>query len=540
MTRGELLLGAAEAHCKLHQAQAASPLLIEAIRLLGVGGRPGRRRSARSTGCRTVHMALDDPEEARRLLLEMVGNGPDVVEDPDFEVRLRIALAQIETEHGDPARGALYLEEARDLAGSLDLRKRGVYFDALSKARFEANDTEGAIRAATEALTLFRASEQEVQEAQLENALAMSFVRLGNLARADELAAHAVAIAERLHHHQTLGHYLDTQATIRLARGDLNGRAGADRAGARDRGRARAGQRPGRRPDHARAGPHARRAGPTRPRWPGPTPRRSPASSRRRSAGAGSSRPGPSPRAPGPPRRGLRGHARGDLTGRRSVTAPPGRPSRSPRTAKPADSTPALRQPAAMRTRGAVGGTKSPAKADSAPMTYASPAPAQPGRPRARRRGIGPAATMGLVLFGVLACSAASSAPASRCATYASLIAGPARPDAARDDRAARAVGRATTGPARWSWPGSASSTAQVVTFDQTPAGARRRHDGRSRTARSGRTPASTRSASSPPASTPSAAGPRGASTITQQLVRQRLLTDEQRGRDRGHRDAAS
>ncbi len=168
-------------------------------------------------------MALDDPEEARRLLLEMVGTDPTVVEDPDFEVRLRIALAQIETEHGDPARGALYLEEARDLAGTLDLRKRGVYFDALSKARFEANDTEGAIRAATEALALFRASEQEVQEAQLENALAMSFVRLGNLARADELAAHAVAIAERLHHHQTLGHYLDTQATIRLARGDLNG-----------------------------------------------------------------------------------------------------------------------------------------------------------------------------------------------------------------------------------------------------------------------------------------------------------------------------
>ena len=148
---------------------------------------------------------------------------PSLVEDPDFEVRVRIALAQLETEHGDPARGALYLEEARDLTGSLDLRKRGIYFDALSKARFEANDTEGAIRAATEALALFRASEQEVQEAQLENALAMSFVRLGNLARADELAAQAVAIAERLNHFQTLGHYLDTQATIRLARGDADG-----------------------------------------------------------------------------------------------------------------------------------------------------------------------------------------------------------------------------------------------------------------------------------------------------------------------------
>ena len=55
-----------------------------------------------------------------------------------------------------------------------------------------------------------------------------------------------------------------------------------------------------------------------------------------------------------------------------------------------------------MRTGGVVGGTKSPPKADSPPMTTPSPAPARPGRPRARRRGIGPAATMGLVLFGVL------------------------------------------------------------------------------------------------------------------------------------------
>ena len=50
----------------------------------------------------------------------------------------------------------------------------------------------------------------------------MSFVRLGNLGRADELAAGAVEIAERLHHYQTLGHYLDTQATIRLARGEYD------------------------------------------------------------------------------------------------------------------------------------------------------------------------------------------------------------------------------------------------------------------------------------------------------------------------------
>jgi transcriptional regulator with XRE-family HTH domain len=221
VTRGELLLGAAESLCKLHRPQEASPLLIEAIRLLDGVGRVADQKRAQYW-LSYVHMALDDPEEARRLLLELVGSDPTAVEDPDFEVRVRIALAQIETEHGDPARGSLYLDEARDLAAGLDLRKRGVYFDALSKARFEANDTEGAIRAASEALALFRASEQEVQEAQLENALAMSFVRLGNLGRADELAADAVTIAERLHHYQMLGHLFDTQATIRLARGEYD------------------------------------------------------------------------------------------------------------------------------------------------------------------------------------------------------------------------------------------------------------------------------------------------------------------------------
>ncbi|HEY6571302.1 MAG TPA: helix-turn-helix transcriptional regulator [Candidatus Limnocylindrales bacterium] len=220
VSRGELLLGAAEAHCKLNHAQQAAPLLVEAIALLADGGRQADQKRAQYW-LSYVHMALDDPEEARRLLLDMLGSDAEATEDPDFEVRVRIALAQVETEHGDPARAALYLEEARELAAGLDLRKRGIYFDALSKARFAANDTEGAIRAATEALALFRASEQEVQEAMLENALAMSFVRLGNLAKAGELAAQAVAIAERLHHFQTLGHYLDTQATISLARGDL-------------------------------------------------------------------------------------------------------------------------------------------------------------------------------------------------------------------------------------------------------------------------------------------------------------------------------
>ena len=240
--------------------QEASPLLIEAIALLEGAGRPADQKRAQYW-LAYVHMALDDPEESRRLLLQLVGADPALVEDPDFEVRVRIALAR--SRRSTATRRAARCTSRRR-AGSrrgLDLRKRGVYFDALSKARFEANDTEGAIRAATEALALFRASEQEVQEAPLENALAMSFVRLGNLgARRRARGPGPWRSRSACTTTRPLGHYLDTQATIRLARGEYDEAIRlVDRALALEAEHGPR-ERPGRRPDHARAGPDA--AGP--------------------------------------------------------------------------------------------------------------------------------------------------------------------------------------------------------------------------------------------------------------------------------------
>ena len=93
-----------------------------------------------------------------------------------------------------------------------------------------------------------------------------------------------------------------------------------------------------------------------------------------------------------------------------------------------------------MRTGRVVGGTKSPPKADSPPMTTPSPAPAQPGKPRARRRGIGPAATMGLVLFGVLVVGGLVGAGVTL-ATYASISSDLPAAHGTGEDPAARAVG---------------------------------------------------------------------------------------------------
>ena len=148
-----------------------------------------------------------------------------------------------------------------------------------------------------------------------------------------------------------------------------------------------------------------------------------------------------------------------------------------------------------MRGGGVVGGTKSPAKADSPPMTTPSPAPARPGRPRPRRRGIGPAATMGLVLFGVLVVGGLVGAGVAL-ATYASISSDLPLPEAAGEDPAAGAVGHLR--PHR---QGRARPVRRVQPrgrqVRRDPAGARRRHDGDRGRVRSGTTRASTRSASS-------------------------------------------
>ena len=101
-------------------------------------------------------------------------------------------------------------------------------------------------------------------------------------------------------------------------------------------------------------------------------------------------------------------------------------------------------------------------------MTTPSPTPARPGRPRARRRGIGPAATMGLVLFGALVLAGVVGA---------GVAARDLRLDQQRPARTRRSWSRSscpssrssTTGPARSSSPGSASSTARSSRSTRLP-----------------------------------------------------------------------
>ena len=89
-----------------------------------------------------------------------------------------------------------------------------------------------------------------------------------------------------------------------------------------------------------------------------------------------------------------------------------------------------------------------------------------------------------------------------------------------------------TTGPTapRWSRPAASTSTAQIITYRRDPQGACRTPWSPRRTRPSGPTRASTRWASPAPSSTwPSGGETQGGSTITQQYVKNTMLTSSRR-----------
>jgi tetratricopeptide (TPR) repeat protein len=228
--RGELLLGAGEAAVRARRPTEAASVLQEARRLLEASG---RRADVRRTiyWQSAVHGALDDAQTSVHMLRELLAEGPVEGDDPGFDVRVRIGIAQDEFVHGSLERARLYLEEAGDRAALLDTRRRASFYDTLAKVRSASGDYEGAIRAGTEALTLLREVGYEVQEASMENDMAMTLAAMGHYDRAEELIGHSIATLERLEIWADAAHAIDTLADIRLQRGDaVAALAQADRA----------------------------------------------------------------------------------------------------------------------------------------------------------------------------------------------------------------------------------------------------------------------------------------------------------------------
>lgn len=222
-TRAELLLGLAEARAGLDQAPATIAAASEASTIFAAAGRPGEAALARYWLAAGEYAAGNSSEAVSHLrtTLEAIRAGLRV--EPDFELRVIMALSTIASKDGQIDVALAYLEEVRSIAEGLDDHRRAVYLSNLAHSYRESGDYEGAIRAGIASLALHRATSFELGTASLENDLALSYLAVGNLGKATEFASSAQARFERLEDRRQVAHVLETRAQIAFASADFAG-----------------------------------------------------------------------------------------------------------------------------------------------------------------------------------------------------------------------------------------------------------------------------------------------------------------------------
>jgi tetratricopeptide (TPR) repeat protein len=219
--RAAILTGMSEALVRLARGPEAVRPAAEATALLEELGRPAERAVA-AFWLAGAHHAADNEDEARALLRGILdGLRGGLTAEPDFTVRVLIALSQVETEAGATETALAYLHEADGLAGELDLRRHATYLHSLAVGYRHAGDHEAAIRAGMRSLTLFRQAEAELEATTIANSLAVAYLETGSIDRAREMAGMARRTLDRLGNEDLLAHLADTEARISLASGDL-------------------------------------------------------------------------------------------------------------------------------------------------------------------------------------------------------------------------------------------------------------------------------------------------------------------------------
>ncbi|MBI3750307.1 MAG: helix-turn-helix transcriptional regulator [Chloroflexi bacterium] len=218
--RAELGLGLAEALIRLERG---SDVLAAAGPAAATFQATGRRADAARARywIAAAEYQLDNETEARsimRALLDEVRAGLRI--EPDFEVRLLIALAAIDGRAMQPKRALAYLDEARGVVEGMDDRRRATFLSSLAVGYRESGDAEAAIRVGNQAIARFRELEADREVAGLENELALTHLALGSARRARQHAAAAAEICQRLGDRHWLAHVRETQAQIELAAGD--------------------------------------------------------------------------------------------------------------------------------------------------------------------------------------------------------------------------------------------------------------------------------------------------------------------------------
>ncbi len=219
--RAEVLRGRAEALARLDRGKDAVTAAAEAARIFGSLGRISDEALARYWLAYGLYLS-DQEADAHSLLsslLERVRAGLKV--EPDFEMRLLMALAAVASRGGDYARSLTFLETARGLAEDLDDRRRAMFLFNLAISYQESGDLEAAIRTGTQGLALLRSAGTVFESAQIENTLALAYLSSGNIERAAELADEARAAFEAAGDDRFLSAVLDTDAQVALAQGRL-------------------------------------------------------------------------------------------------------------------------------------------------------------------------------------------------------------------------------------------------------------------------------------------------------------------------------
>ena len=217
--RAELLSRLAEAQIRLGHGREATAPAAEAVKIFAGSGRAAESAMAQYW-LSAAHYQQENYDESKAILhsiLARVRLGLRV--EPDFELRLVMALSSNESRAGNHAGAIAYLEEVRGLTDLLDDRRRAMYLMDLAFSYRETGDFEAAIRAGVASLELFRKGGAEREMANLENDLALSFMALGNTSRAAELASSSHDRLSALGDDWYLSHVTDTQARIELAAG---------------------------------------------------------------------------------------------------------------------------------------------------------------------------------------------------------------------------------------------------------------------------------------------------------------------------------
>lgn len=219
-SRAELLLGLAEGFAGLDRAKDAVGAASTAAHLFASLGREAEEALSNYwLSCGQYQQG--NTVEARALLdgiLAKLRSGLRV--EPDFQVRVLMALSSNASLDGEHAVALAYLEEIRGLSEGLDDRRRGVFLFDLAYSYRNTGDFEAAIRAGTTALALFRAAQAEFEAASLQRDLALSYLALGSSDKADEAVRGARKFFERLGDRLWLSYVTDTEAQILLAKGE--------------------------------------------------------------------------------------------------------------------------------------------------------------------------------------------------------------------------------------------------------------------------------------------------------------------------------